>query len=262
MTPPDPVDDALSEGRLSDALSRQRSIVAANPADPARRLLLIDLLMFAGLLDEAGEELGKIESDDERWDQTEKALRMLLRAERRRSIAWKKPRFHPDPPPRHMTRRRMAIRALRRGEPARAVRCIDAADDVTPDMWGFLDGQEFERIRDADDRYASLLEAFVRGDYFWFGWEALRKVEIFPATILLDQLYRPARITLKDGSALSARLPLVYPGSFQVDEVFALGTETDHVCPDGGPTRCVGGKLLLVGDVEIPLADCRMIEIR
>jgi type VI secretion system protein ImpE len=45
--------------------------------------------------------------------------------------------------------------------------------------------------------------------------------------------------------------------------VFALGTETDHVCPDNGPTRCIGGKLLLVGEEdEVPLSDCRFIEVR
>ena len=68
---------------------------------------------------------------------------------------------------------------------------------------------------------------------------------------------------LTDGTDYPVHLPLVYPGSHAADGVFAVGLETDHVCPDGGPTRCVGGKLLLVGDeAEVPLAECRMIEIR
>ena len=48
-----------------------------------------------------------------------------------------------------------------------------------------------------------------------------------------------------------------------VPHMLQFGTETDLVCPDRGPTRCIGGKLLLVGDgAEIPLAACRMIEVR
>ena len=46
------------------------------------------------------------------------------------------------------------------------------------------------------------------------------------------------------------------------DGVFAVGLETDRICPDDGPIRCLGGKLLLVDDGEFPLAECRMIEIR
>jgi type VI secretion system protein ImpE len=108
----------------------------------------------------------------------------------------------------------------------------------------------------------SVLEVFVGGEYFWFAWEALRKVTLAPAAVLLDQLYRPAALTLRDGTAVASHLPLVYPASHRAEGEFALGTETDHVCPDGGPTRCVGGKLLLVGDeAEVPLARCRMIEI-
>src|SRR5262249_33611777 len=144
-----------------------------------------------------------------------------------------------------------------------SVRCIDAAESVTPHLRGFLDGQEFEGLHDADDRFASVLEAFRGGEYLWFAWEGLRKVALSPAIVLLDQLYRPATVTLKDGTALDIHLPLVYPGSHAVDGAFALGDETDHVCPDGGPTRCIGAKLLLVGEgAEVPLRECQMIEIR
>ena len=49
------------------------------------------------------------------------------------------------------------------------MKCIDAADEVSPESWwGFLDGQEFEGLRDADDRFGSILEVFLGGEYFWF----------------------------------------------------------------------------------------------
>src|SRR5262249_49451242 len=153
-------------------------------------------------------------------------------------------------------------KAIRQARPADAVRAIDAADAASPEVRGFINGQEFEGLRDADERFASVLEAFLGGEYFWFAWEALRKLTLPPPGVLLDQLYRPPRVALKDGTEYAVHLPLVYPGSHRAGDVFALGTETDHVCPDGGPTRCVGGKLLLVGDeAEFPMADCRMIEL-
>jgi type VI secretion system protein ImpE len=128
---------------------------------------------------------------------------------------------------------------------------------------GFIDGREFDGLRDADDRFGSVLEAFRGGEYLWVPWESLRKAVLAPAAVLLDQLYRPATLTLRDGAALEVHLPLVYPASYRAEGEFALGVETDHVCPDNGPTRCVGGKLLLVGeDEEVMLSECRFIEVR
>jgi type VI secretion system protein ImpE len=192
----------------------------------------------------------------------ERTLHRLFRSERLRSAEGREPQVRPEPPPQHASRRWLAVKAIRRARADAAVREVDAADAASPVIRGFLDGEEFEGLRDADDRYGSVLEVFLGGEYFWFAWECLRKVTLAPAAVLLDQLYRPATLTLKDGTAVACHLPLVYPASYRAEGEFALGTETDYVCPDGGPTRCVGGKLLLVGDeAEVPLAGCRMIEI-
>jgi type VI secretion system protein ImpE len=255
--------DALAEGRLADAISLQEAAVAAAPDDPAARRLLVDLLVFAGRLDEASEHLSQINSDSPEWPETERNLHRMFRSERLRSVEGRQPQIRPEPEPKHASRRWLAIKAIQQARPDDAVKCIDAADSVTPEVWGFLDGQEFEGLRDSDDRFASVLEVFLGGEYFWYAWESLRKVTLSSATVLLDQLYRPAVLTLKDASTLSVHLPMVYPRSYRAEDVFALGLEMDHVCPDSGPTRCIGGKLLLVGDgAEVPLAECRMIELR
>jgi type VI secretion system protein ImpE len=255
--------EALAAGRLADAVATQEAAVAADPHDPAARRLLVDLLAFAGRFNESLEHLAQIRSDEPEWPEVERGLHRLFRAERLRSGEGREPQIRPEPPPKHATRRWRAVKNLRRADPDEALRCIDAADAVSPHLRGFLDGQEFEGLRDADDRYASVLEVFHGGEYVWFAWEGLRRVTLAPAAVLLDQLFRPATVTLKDGTAVEVHLPLVYPGSYRAGGEFALGTETDHVCPDRGPTRCVGGKLLLVGDgAEVPLAECRMIEVR
>ncbi|MBA4066011.1 MAG: hypothetical protein C0501_20290 [Isosphaera sp.] len=246
--------DALADGRLADALALQERAVAAGPADPAARRLLADLLAFAGRPADALAQLPEVRAVRD--------LRRLFRADLRRQAS-RKPHVRPDPAPKHAARRWRAVRALRDGRPADAVRWVDAADAAAPEVRGFVDGEEFAGLRDADDRFGSVLEAVAGGRYVWFAWEALRKVELAPPAVLLDQLVRPAVVTLKDRTAVAVRLPLVYPGSAAAGDEFALGLATDHVCPDGGPTRCVGGKLLLVGDgAEVPLAECRMVEVR
>lgn len=255
--------DMLAEGRLADAVAHQEAAVAAAPDDPGARRLLIDLLAFAGKLDDAIEHLAHIRADAPEWLEVERGLYRLFRSERLRTFDGREPTIVPEPPPDHATRRWKAVKRLRRAEPDRAVKAVDAADAVSPVLRGFIDGREFEGLRDADDRFASVLETFRGGEYLWVSWEVLRKVRLAPAEALLDQLYRPATLTFRDGSVFDVHLPLVYPASYRADGAFALGSETDHICPDNGPTRCVGAKLLLVGDEgEIPLSECRLIEVR
>ena len=91
----------------------------------------------------------------------------------------------------------------------------------------------------------------------------MRRVKLLPAKYTLDRYFRPAEVGLRGGADIPVHLPLLYPASHAAGDEFAVGFGTDYVCPDDGPTRCVGGKLLLIGDdEEVPLADCRMIEIR
>ncbi len=253
----------LADGRLADAVALQEAAVGAAPTDPAARRLLVDLLAFAGRLDDALAHLARIDAADPDWPEAARNLHRLFRAERRRTADGRGPTVVPDPPPRHATRRRRAAQLLRRARPDEAVRAVDAADAVSPVVRGFIDGREFDGLRDADDRFGSVLEAFRGGEYLWVPWEALRKAVLAPAAVLLDQLYRPAVLTFRDGSAADVHLPLVYPASYRAEGAFALGAETDHVCPDNGPTRCVGGKLLLVGeDDEVMLSECRFLEVR
>ncbi len=253
----------LAEGQLPDAIAFQEIAVEFNSADPAARRLLVDLLAFAGRLDDALDHLSRIHSEDPEWPEVERGLHRLFRSERLRSVECREPTIFPEPPPKHATRRRQALKLLRRASPEDAVKAVDAADAVSPEVRGFIDGREFDGLRDADDRFGSVLEVFRGGEYLWVPWESLRKAVLAPAAVLLDQLYRPATLTFRDGSTAEVHLPLVYPASYRAEGEFALGSETDHVCPDNGPTRCVGGKLLLVGeDDEVRLAECRFIEVR
>jgi type VI secretion system protein ImpE len=257
------VHDMLAEGRLADALALQERAVETSPADPAARRLLIDLCAFAGRLDDALEHIDQIDTDSPDWPEVARGLHRLFRSERLRTVEGHEPTIFPDPPPKHATRRWQAVKFLRRARPDDAVRAVDAADALAPAIRGFIDGREFDGLRDADDRFGSVLEAFRGGEYLWVPWEALRKVVLSRPAALLDQLYRPATITFRDGATAEVHLPLVYPASYRAEGEFALGTETDHVCPDNGPTRCIGGKLLLVGeDDEMMLSECWMIEVR
>src|SRR5918999_1133675 len=93
--------DAPAERRLADPLPLPESPVAAHPDDPAARRLLVDLLAFAGRLDDALGHLAAIRSDEPEWPEVERNLHRLFRSERLRSVDGRKPKVRPEPVPKH-----------------------------------------------------------------------------------------------------------------------------------------------------------------
>jgi type VI secretion system protein ImpE len=250
---------ALRDGRLADAVTLQEDVVRTAGGDPAARLFLVELLILAGRYRDAWARLTAIESDAPDWPRARRGFRRVIRGARRREHA-ARPVF-PDTPPAHARYRWKLWRALAWHDQAAAVRWLDRADAATSPVTGHIDGREFDGLRDADDRFASVLEAFAGRDYVWVPWEAVRRVTIHPAEHALDRAFRPARLRLADGGEIDVLLPLVYPES-HADDAFALGLDTDRDAADGGPVRCVGAKLLLTGEEELPLGECRQIDVR
>lgn len=252
--------DAMADARLADAVDRQAAAVAAAPA-AAARLFLFELLVLSGRLTAAADELGRITTAAPDWPAVRRAFRRLLRAEARRSPDPARPSFL-MPPPGHAKRRWNAARAVRHADPARATAWLDRADAATPTVRGFVDGREFDALRDTDDRFASVFEVFVGGRYVWLPFEQVRTLRLAAAEAVLDVAFRPGEVRLADGRELPVVVPLLYPGSAAEGDDYALGEAADWTSADAGLVCGLGAKVLSFGDDDHPLAECRMIEFR
>ncbi len=250
----------LRDGDLTGAVAAQADRVAQQPDDPAARLFLFELLTLAGKLVEARDQLRLVTSDDPNWPAARLRFVHLLKAEYARSVRARRPRFAVPPSPQARFRRRVLL-ALQAGDPAAAERWADRADTNGPHLSGHLDGREFDGLRDADDRFAGVVEAFLGPRYIWLPLDQLRRITLALPVGVLDVAYRPSVATLVDGRHLEVTLPLTYPESAAAGDAFALGQDADW--PDrGGPVVGVGAKVLLVGDEEAALSDVRQIDLR
>lgn len=248
--------DALADGSLIEAVELQDVIVRDRPDDAAGRLFLFELLTLAGRLNDARTQLRAIASPDPDWPAVRRGFAQLLKAESARRRG-KRTAFGDEPA--HFKARWRAFRAVRADGQAGA--WVDRADDTSPELRGHVDGREFEGLRDTDDRFGSVLEVFVGPVWVWVPFERLRRVALAPAVGVLDAAFRPARLRFADGQELTATLPLLYPGSHTADGVFATGLETDW--PDaGGPVCGVGARVMMVGDEDLVLGDCRQFDLR
>ncbi len=248
---------ALDAGDVFLALDLQRA-AGAGPT-PEGRLLLAELYAVVGDTAAARIELGRIESAAPDWPASRRRFARILAAADRRATLRRARFTHPEPG--HLRARWRAAKLVRGGDLEMAARWVDRADRASPELAGHVDGREFAGLRDCDDVTGSGLELLAGGRYLWAAWGQLRRVRLRPAVGVLDAVFRPADITFHDGRTVAVTLPLVYAGPAGTDGEFVLGLDTDFAGGDGGPVRGVGGRLLMIGDDEVRLADIRQIDL-
>lgn len=256
----------LADGQVSQAITVQEAVLETRPNDPAAALFLMELLTVGKRFREARKLLDSVVSSSPEWPKVRRRFRRMLRLAHERERG-SPPSFLSDPP-RHAMRRWLAARAVRRDDPETATRLCDKASASNPHLFGHLDGREFDGLRDADDRFASVLEAFVGSSYVWIPFEQLRRVSIAPEEHILCRVLRPAKLRLSSGVEYAAYLPLIYPGRRDIDEVYFAGLDTDHIpIGDESTSRgelaiCIGAKMMQTHDEELPLGTIRQLDFR
>jgi len=254
------VQEALAEGHLAEALRLQTLVIADRPT-PSAQLRLAELHLVAGQLREAWDTVSAIASADPAWPASRRSWRRLIRAASMRSRGYRS--LHPlgvDLPP-HARHRLALDRRLLSGDHDVASRHADAADRVSPELHGYVDGQEFTGLRDLDDRFASVLEVFFGKSYVVLPLERLNRIRLLPVVGVADSVYRPAELRSIDGQVWRCVLPLTYPYSHEFGN-FALGYETDCTENDSTAVTATGARVWYFGENEGPLSECRQIDLR
>ena len=260
--------DALNAGDLAAAIAMQEQTVREQPSDRGSQVLLAQLHLLAGGYREAWQRIRALSKESSESRNLRRRLLRLIRADYRRCERGISPAFLEPDAPRHAVQRWKAIQALRRGELAWASRAIDRADAVAPALVGHLDGREFDGFRDADDRFASILELFIEDEYAWIPWEEIRLLRFATPQSFFDLAYRPGQVWLWDERIIQAIVPLIYPGTTQnllADAEggrLACGLDTDWRPDQGGLAIGIGARFLLAGDEELAMKDCQQIEFR
>jgi type VI secretion system protein ImpE len=251
--------ELFEEARLAEAIAAQEAVVRERPGDAAERLLLCELLAFASDRAAVGRHLNVLAQVPGLADYVA-GWRQILTADDARH-AGASPQFLFDPPD-HIPPRIDAVAALAAGRVDEAMELLDAADETTAWLEGFIDGREFEGWRDADDLLAPVLEAFVGDQYVWIPLEQIRKLRVDPPEVLRDRIYHPARLWLTNGEAREVIVPALYAGTADhPEDGIRIGAGIDWVERDG-LMRGLGSRTFLFGDEELTLDEFRQVEVR
>jgi type VI secretion system protein ImpE len=246
-------------GRLRDAIDAQVQEVRSNPADQGKRLFLFELLAFAGELDRARRQIDAIKYDEAERDAAITTYRLLLDSEEKRRRLFREglaPR-HLAESPEHVRHRLEAVNLLRAGQRTQAKEVLARANEACPAVAGQLNGKAVAALRDCDDLLGTVLEVFVRGEYFWIPLEQIDGVAMTGPRSPRDLLWAPARLEMA-GSTGEVFLPALYHGSHEhADDPIKLGRATEWESDADGPVLGVGLRTFLADEDAVTLLEWR-----
>jgi type VI secretion system protein ImpE len=259
--------ELFRDGKLSAAIEAVNKAVRDSPMDFGPRLLLAELLIFAGNLQRADLILDAAAKADPTTAVIVAEFRQLLRADiaRHQSIAdGRVPDFIGEPTA--ALRAQLAARvALRAGDIPEAARQVADAEAARPRVAGVFQhaGNEvtFDDLRDADDLHAGFFEVLTTtGKYFWIPTERVATLELHPPKRPRDLAWRRAAMSVINGPDGEVYIPALYlSDETETSEDLRLGRATDWTGDDDGLVRGVGQRVVLIGDDAYGITDLSSI---
>jgi type VI secretion system protein ImpE len=250
------------DGRLTDAVVAANASVRAKPSDPTRRILLAELLLFAGNLERADVVLDACGDLDPTLAVIAAEFRQLVRAETARRQLFSEGRVPEflDGIKANQRASLAALVALREGNAAEAGRLAAEAEAVRRHPMGETAGMAFDDLRDADDLLAGTLEILTTtGKYFWVPIEQVAQLEFHPPRRPRGLYWRRASMQVADGPDGDVYLPAIYaaaPGDAMLTDAQRLGRETNWAqAGEDAPVRGVGAKTFLLGDDAVTMME-------
>jgi len=250
-------------GSLAPAIEAANAAVRRNPADLGARVLLAELLVFAGNLERADTILDAAAQIDATVMVGIAEFRQLVRAalaRRQHHEEGRVPEFlgEPTPPLRSAL---AALIALRAGDTEEAARHAAEAEAVRPRIAGHAGDTPFDDFRDADDLHAGFFEILTTtGRYFWIPTERVASIELHPPRRPRDLAWRRATVSVTAGPDGEVYLPAIYDTDKpDLSDEFRLGRATDWIGPEDGPVLGVGQRVFVVGEDATGIMDLTML---
>jgi type VI secretion system protein ImpE len=246
-------------GKLADAVAAANAAVRKAPADLAPRVLLAELLLFAGNLERADVILDAGSSVDPQAAVVIAEFRQLVRAEmarRQQRRDGRLPEFLGEPTATLATILQANI-ALRAGDAAEAAAWAQKAETLRPRVTGSIDGKAFDDFRDADDLQAGYFEVLTTtGKYFWIPTERIESITFDKPKRARDLYWRRVNMSVRSGPDGVVYLPALYsdddPG---LSDELRLGQATAWIEVSQALVRGAGQRMFLVGDDTISAMD-------
>jgi type VI secretion system protein ImpE len=252
----------IKAGRLDEALNTIQNVVKKDPANPRLRIFLFQLLGLMGEWPRAGTQLRLLSEMDSDSEVLARIFEPVLRCESFRADVFAR-ELTPGSLGQSPEWLGLLVKALehfgkgnfKAGEESR-----HKAFETAPVSEGWINGESFEWITDADERLGPVLEVILQGRYYWIPFCRIRLVIVEPATNLRDLIWAPAHFVWANGQQASGYIFSRYPGTEHLtDGNLKLARKTEWR-EQNGIHLGLGQRVLATDRTEYPLLEIRKIQ--
>jgi type VI secretion system protein ImpE len=254
-------------GRLDEAIAAANAAVRRAPADLGARVVLAELLVFAGNLERADVILDAAGQAQPEAAVVVAEFRQLVRAEmwrRQTRRDGRVPEFFDGPTEAQKALLAAGV-ALRAGDVEGAARHAAEAEAVRPRTPGAMTTvgaaaeSPFDDFRDACDLHAGTFEVLTStGKYYWIPTERVVSIVFHPPQRTRDLFWRRASVSVLNGPDGDVYIPAIYGSDEPADPAHAaraLGRATDWIELAGDLTRGAGQRMFLAGEEAAGIMD-------
>ncbi|MCU0788073.1 MAG: tetratricopeptide repeat protein [Verrucomicrobia bacterium] len=256
--------ELLKSGKPGEALASLQQEVRGNAADPKLRVFLFQLLCVLGQWDRALTQLAVLADMGSEEQMLSRIFEPVVRCESLRAQIFaggRSPILFGEPES-WMSLLIQANSLVANGDFKGAASLRDRAMEEAPAVSGQVDGSAFEWIMDADPRLGPMMEAIIEGTYYWVPFMRVKRVIIEAPTDLRDLVWAPAHFLWVNGGEVFGHVPVRYPGSEKhADGPIQLARKTEWVEQPSGYSLGLGHRLLSTDTTDLPLLECRTIEM-
>lgn len=257
-------EQSLREGKLDQTLVQLQDQVRANPSDTGFRVFLFQLLCVLGQWERALTQLQVLAGLDASSMMLARIFQQVINCEVLRAEVFqgkRTPIIFGDP----MEWIGLLIQAnelAAKGNAQAAIALRDQALEAAPASAGKVNEQPFEWIADADPRLGPLLEVILEGRYYWVPFCRIKRIYMEPPSDLRDLVWMPAQFVWANGGEAAGHIPTRYATTeSQSDDALRLSRKTAWTELAEGYSTGLGQRLLTTDQADVPLLECRTIDL-
>lgn len=250
----------LKQGNCKGALDKLTAQIRAKPADSKLRVFLAQLLCVMGQWERALNQLTVAAEMDPAAVPMQQMYGDAIQCEgvRAQVFAGSKTPMIFGQPEEWLAMLIESLLRAGRGEHAMAEGLRTQAFEKAPASSGTINGAPFEWIMDADARIGPVLEAYVKGRYYWVPFTRLSRVEIEKPEDLRDAVWTPAHLWFDNGGESIALIPTRYAGSeASADGLLQLSRKTEWIEKSADVYYGLGQRSFATDADDVALLDIR-----
>jgi type VI secretion system protein ImpE len=251
--------ELLQQGKLEEARDVLQKEIRAKPTDGKLRVFLFQLLAVEGEWEKALTQLNVSADLDSGNLLMAEVCRPAIAAEALRVeiFAGKRSPLFLGEPAEWMSLLIEANKLANNGHANEAAELREKAFETAPATSGSFNGEPFEWIADADQRFGPMLEAMVEGKYYWIPLHRISKIEMEAPTDLRDLVWSPVHFTWSTGAKAVGLLPVRYPETEKLgDSAAKMSRKTDWI-DRAGSSIGIGQRLFTTDTNEHSLLELR-----